>query len=310
MTLPAPDRRQILFGLSAAGITLAEMSSAASAGAAQATPRIDHSVHEGLQHSMQRCRFGAIHYRFVEPLRAPTALPVLCLHASPASSIGFASFLPLMGTDRLAIAPDNPGFGLSDRPPHPSTISDFAAAIWDLMDALRIARVDLVGSNTGAATAVEMARQRPKAVHRIVLDSALMFTPQDVARYETMLAGSVPTDLDSAAASIAESWKKFASKRDGLSDDVAWQLFWEMNRDPLHRGWGHDAAFAYDFPKALRELRQPILVLSLKDGMSAITERVRGFAPNVQIKDLPWSGYPFTTHAAEVAALTRAHLDG
>jgi pimeloyl-ACP methyl ester carboxylesterase len=302
-----PDRRQMLFGLAAAGLALTETS--AEAAVTASAPVAGGAAANSLQHDMQPCRFGAIHYRFVKPARPTKAVPMLCLHASPASAIGFADFLPLMGTDRLAIAPDNPGFGLSDRPSTPSTIADFAGAIWDLMDALKIKTVDLVGSNTGSATAVEMALQRPAAVRRIVLHTAPMFTPQEVAGYQSRLSTSASPDLEAAAASLPERWKKFAPLRVGLSDDVAWQLFWEMNRDPIHRSWGHDAAFAYDFAGALRQVRHPVLILNPQDGMSAVTARAKGVRPNIAVMDLPWSGYPFTTYAVETAGLIRQHLD-
>lgn len=310
MTAPTPDRRQIVFGLATAGLALSGASIATAALATEQAAMPGAGVSgSGLQHSMRPCRFGAIHYRFVEPLRATRATPVLCLHASPASSVGFSDFLRQLGTDRLAMAPDNPGFGLSDRPSTKSTIADFAAAIWDMADSLRIQSVDLVGSNTGSCTAVEMARQRPAAVRRIVMHAAPMFTPKEIAGLEAKLVGSVPEDIESAAAGIPERWKKFAAFRQGLSDDVAWQLFWEMNRDPTHRGWGHDAAFAYDFAGDLQKLRQPILVLNPMDDMSPVTGRARGLAPNIQVMDLPISGNLFSVHAAETAKLVRAHLD-
>lgn len=310
VTAPTPDRRQMVLGLATAGLAMAAGSATAEPGPAQAAEQASGPRPAGLQHSMRPCRFGAIHYRFVEPPRGTVAVPLLCLHASPASSIGFADFLPVMGSDRLTIAPDNPGFGLSDRPSKPSTIADFAGAIWDLVDALGIRQVDLIGSNTGAVTGIEMTRQRPKAVRRIVLHTAPMFTPQEIAAYHVRLAGSVPPNIEVAAAEIPERWKKFAPFRSGLSDDIAWQLFWEMNRDPTHRGWGHDAAFAYDFAGALRQTRHPILVLNPAGDMAAVTARARGIAPNIQVMDLSMPGYLFSTHAKETAALVRAHLDG
>lgn len=306
MIAPTADRRQIVFGLATSGLAMAEGAGVVASRPAQASmPRV-----AGLQHSMRACRFGAIHYRFVEPLHGTGAVPMLCLHASPASSIGFSDFLPLMGTDRLAIAPDNPGFGLSDRPSKPSTIADFAGAIWDLVDSLGIKQVDLVGSNTGAVTSIEMTRQRPQAVRRIVLHTAPMFTPQEIAAYHVRLAGAVPATIEIAAAEIPERWKKFAPFRNGMSDDIAWQLFWEMNRDPTHRGWGHDAAFAYDFEGTLRQTRHSILVLNPADDMASVTARARGIAPNIRVIDLPSSGYLFSVNAKETAALVRAHLDG
>lgn len=289
------DRRQMLAGFTAVPFALT-----AGKVTAQALP--------ALQNGMVPCRFGQVHYRVARPAKPGPYPPLLCLHASPGSGIGFANFLPLMGEDRTALAMDNPGFGLSDRPASPSTIADFAGAAGDLIDALGFRQVDLLGSHTGSATAVELARQRPKTVRRVVLHSALMFTPQEIADYEQKLEGSVPDTLDAAAARLPDLWKRFGKFRADLGDTAAWQLFWEMNRDPLHMGWGHDAAFAYDFPAALRQVRQPILILNPKEGLSPITARARGFAPNISMIDLPYADGLFSAHAADVAPPIRRFL--
>lgn len=261
-------------------------------------------------HDMVQGRFGAVHYRYGGAGRTSGRTPVLCLHASPGSGMGFTNFIREMGKDRLTIAADNPGFGLSDRPPHPSTIPDFAGAMSDLIDQLGLKQIDLVGSHTGSATAVELARQRPDAVRRIVLHSALMFTPQEIAGYKARLEGSVPETLDAASDRLPGLWRKFDRFRRELGEAAAWQLFWEMNRDPTHSGWGHDAAFAYDFAATLQKLRVPILVLNPKEGLSPITARARGLAANVNVLDLPFGDGLFSGHADEIVPIIRSHFDG
>jgi pimeloyl-ACP methyl ester carboxylesterase len=260
-------------------------------------------------HDMAQGRYGAIHYRYHGPEKASQMTPVLCLHASPGSGIGYANFIKEIGTDRLAIAADTPGYGLSDRPLRPPTIADFAGAMSDLIDRLGLAQVDLVGSHTGSATAVELARQRPDAVRRIVLHSALMFTPQEIADYKARLEGSVPETLEAAADRLPALWRKFERFRHELGEAAAWQLFWEMNRDPTHMGWGHDAAFAYDFAANIRELRLPVLVLNPKEGLSPITARARGLSPNIDVVDLPFGDGLFSGHAADITPMIRAHFD-
>ncbi|MEJ6009511.1 alpha/beta fold hydrolase [Novosphingobium aquae] len=301
MNLPELGRRAFLGAVTAttAAGALAVSSASAATGACGASSG----------HDMVQGRFGAIHYRYARPARASGKTVLLCLHASPGSGIGYTNFLAEMGKDRLTIAPDNPGFGLSDRPRDRSTIEGFAGAMSDLLRALGIDKVDVVGSHTGSATAVELARQRPDAVGRIVLHSALMFTPQEIADYKKRLERSVPETLDAAADRMPELWRRFARFRSELGDTAAWQLFWEMNRDALHSGWGHDAAFAYDFAANIRKLRQPILVLNPKEGLSPITARARGLMPNMVVTDLPWSEGLFSGHAAEISPLIRDHLD-
>lgn len=304
MTADAVDRRHLLAGMAVAGLSV-------SGGGVQASEAGQAlvSAPAGVQQDMVPCRFGVIHYHFVKPAKPTGKLPVLCFHASPGSGLGFTRFLPILGNDRMVIAADNPGFGLSDRPQQPSTIADFAGAMGDLMDALNLKQVDLVGSHTGSATAVELTGQRPGAVRRLVLHSAPLFTSQEIADYKVRLAGSHPESLDQAAAQLPDLWSKFARMRNELGDDLAWKVFWEMNRDPLHRGWGHDAAFAYDYAGGLKQVRQPTLILNPQESMSPVTARARGMAPNIQVVDLPWTGGLFSLHAQDVAPLVRAHLD-
>lgn len=301
MSIPELGRRDFLGAVSAATAASALAGPSASAATGARGPTSGHDMVQG--------RFGAIHYRYAKPARASRKVPLLCLHASPGSGIGYANFLSDMGKGRLTIAPDNPGFGLSDRPQDHSTIEGFAGAMSDLLRALGLGRVDVVGSHTGSATAVELARQGPDAVQRIVLHSALMFTPQEIADYKKRLEGSVAETFDAAADRMPDLWRKFGRFRRELGDAAAWQLFWEMNRDALHSGWGHDAAFAYDFARNIRQLRQPILVLNPKEGLSPITARARGLMPNIAVTDLPWGDGLFSGHAADIAPLIREHLD-
>ena len=93
----------------------------------------------------------------------------MCFHASPLSGQSYEHFLEIIGQDRLAIAPDTPGYGMSDAPDQPINISDYAAAMVHLLDKLGITETDLMGYATGSFIAAELARQRPDMVRRILL---------------------------------------------------------------------------------------------------------------------------------------------
>jgi pimeloyl-ACP methyl ester carboxylesterase len=214
-----------------------------------------------------------------------------------------------MGTDRLAIAPDTPGYGLSDRPAAPATIEDYAAAMSDLCDGLGLEKIDLMGNHTSSSTAVELARQRPNLVRKIVINSALMYTPEDRARYRATMPSRAPATREAAAAAMPELWKYLRALRSDLSEEDAWALFWDMNRDPTHRAWGYAASFEYDFEKALAQTRQPILILNTHDELFEITARAEGVIPNARIQELKWESGTFTVHAEEVAAIIRAFMD-
>lgn len=119
------------------------------------------------------CRYGQMHLRsaFAANGGFDEQTTLVCLHPVPMTSRVFEPFLRLMGGDRSAYAPDLPGFGASDGPTE-LRLEDHAAAIGDVIDHLRLRRVDLLGHESGAAVAAELAIARPTQVRRVVLVGA------------------------------------------------------------------------------------------------------------------------------------------
>jgi pimeloyl-ACP methyl ester carboxylesterase len=301
MSLNQVSRRHMLCGLGAAGLGFSKPGFANSLAKRPAL-----RILEGFEPG----RFGQVHYRFQKPLAKSHKVPLLCLHASPGSSIVYLDFLAQMGTDRLAIAADTPGYGLSDHTPNPPTIGDFADAMCDLLDGLGLTRIDLLGNHTSSATAVELAIRRPDLVRRVVIHSALMFTPEDRNAYRAKMANVAPPDLETALSRLPERWRALRKIRPEWSEERAWAMLWETSRDPMHVGWGYTASFDYDFAPAFMQLQQPALVLNPKDELFEITSRARGLNPKAQVKDLPWSSGSFAAHCGDLASEVRRFLDG
>jgi pimeloyl-ACP methyl ester carboxylesterase len=98
--------------------------------------------------------------------------PVLLLHQTPRSWDEYRDVLPLLGRRFRAIAMDTVGFGDSQPLPwRDNSIERWAAAAFDLLDALALTRVAVVGHHTGAVIAMEMAASRPDRVAALVLSS-------------------------------------------------------------------------------------------------------------------------------------------
>jgi poly(3-hydroxyoctanoate) depolymerase len=70
---------------------------------------------------------------------------------------------------RELIAFDPPGAGLSQRPPFPLRMKGLAEVVRELLDALELERVDVLGYSFGGAIAQELARRAPDRVRRLVL---------------------------------------------------------------------------------------------------------------------------------------------
>lgn len=116
-------------------------------------------------------RFGQLHVTAAYPASGgfDEATPLLCLHAEGGTGADFNRAAALLGADRSVYAPDLPGSGHSDAGSARPTIADLAQGVVDLIDELRLRRVDLVGCGRGALVAYELAAGRPKEVRRLVV---------------------------------------------------------------------------------------------------------------------------------------------
>lgn len=94
---------------------------------------------------------------------------VLMLHETPRSACSFAPLAAKLGKRFHCIAPDTPGFGMSDPLPPDATMEDLAALMVELLDRLQIDRAHLIGFHTGNKIAAAMAAHHPDRVGDVVL---------------------------------------------------------------------------------------------------------------------------------------------
>ncbi|MCR1783749.1 alpha/beta hydrolase [Nocardioides carbamazepini] len=143
-----------------------------------------------------RLPWGQVHLRRAGEPDAPALVMV---HQSPLSSATFeAAVEPLAALGLQVIAPDTPGFGMSDPTPEPWAIPEYAAGLWQLVDGLGLGDVVLLGQHTGAVVASEAAIQRPDRVKGLVLQGLPIYSEAERAEkkagyappYEPALDGS------------------------------------------------------------------------------------------------------------------------
>ena len=104
-------------------------------------------------------RWGArqVHYR-----RVGSGPLVILFHQSPLSSRDMLATMERWKAHFTCIAPDSPGFGLSDPlGVKAATMSDFADAAIEFMDALGIERAAVYGFHTGAMISGAIAAAYP-----------------------------------------------------------------------------------------------------------------------------------------------------
>ncbi|MBL8628019.1 MAG: alpha/beta fold hydrolase [Rhodospirillaceae bacterium] len=252
-------------------------------------------------------RFGQMHVRMAGN-QAAAKRPLLCFHLSPVSGVIYEKWIDEMGRDRLALAPDTPGYGMSDAPATPPAIADYAAAMGDVADALKLSAFDVMGYHTGSKIAVEIARQRPRQVKHLILMSAPIYTEDDLKRQH--IVNSIP-DVDSEGHFLTDAWKtlvQFQDKRANLHDTM--KQFPDHLRGGEKRGWGHRAAFSYTYPDTIIDVTAPILVFNPDDDLRDYTPRITPYLKNGRVKDLPgWSHQLLDLSTTEMAQMVRAFLD-
>jgi pimeloyl-ACP methyl ester carboxylesterase len=94
--------------------------------------------------------------------------PILFLHGGG----GFNErqpFVAPLSEKRRFVAPAHPGFGTSSLPEWLDSTDDIAHLYLELMDVLKLDRVDLVGCSIGGWIAAEMATKAPERFSRVVL---------------------------------------------------------------------------------------------------------------------------------------------
>lgn len=110
---------------------------------------------------------GRIRLCVVEAGEGP---PVLAIHGLGGTKGSFLPTVQALADRHRTIAFDLPGFGDSDKPIGAAYDAGFFAdACIDLLDALELDRVHLIGNSLGGRVALEVALRRPDRVNRLVL---------------------------------------------------------------------------------------------------------------------------------------------
>jgi len=180
------------------------------------------------------CRFGQLHVRTAFPATGgfDEQVTLFCLHADQSSSRAFARFLPEIADVRSVYAPDLPGLGESDPSPNCS-VGEASGAISDLADDLRLRQIDLLGINSGARAALDLAATRPDLVRRLVLAGVAavdgipavkqptlvmrtrLETPDDIAKLKGALPNGKFVDVEDYATDLFAAAPKTLAKQIG-----------------------------------------------------------------------------------------------
>jgi pimeloyl-ACP methyl ester carboxylesterase len=123
------------------------------------------------------------------------AVPVILIHGFGASNWCWRHTIGPLSARRWVLAPDLPGFGLSDKPAgFDYGLSGYARFIVSFMDAMGIGRAVLVGNSMGGGVAVSAALSAPDRVAGLVLIDSLGYYRRSFQLYR-LVALPVVRDL-------------------------------------------------------------------------------------------------------------------
>lgn len=242
-------------------------------------------------------RWGArqVHYR-----RAGTGPVVILFHQSPLSSVDMIATMQRWARHFTCIAPDSPGFGLSDpMGVKQAQMSDFADAAIEFMDALGIERAAVYGFHTGAMISGAIAAAYPARIVCGAANGYVMMSEGEkldiVEHYLPAFApawdGSHLTWLWSRMReqTIFFPWyaKSLAARLQGNvpPPEVLHRGLLDFMRSGDHYRVGYRAAFLMRSDIALRDMRTPMLVTAYDtDVLSTHLPRIRNASDSVTVR--------------------------
>lgn len=273
---------------------------------------------------------GTVHYR-----TAGDGPPLLLLHPNTYSSEMWLGVIPILAARYRVIAPDRIGHGYSD--PMPSTFriqydlekgTDFGSSVYpyedflnadlNLLDALGIDRLTIVGQSTGAHLAMEIAIARPERVKRLVLMSNSDWTDREQRLEIARDIISQPATRRFDGSHLLEIWhrkQRWASTR--TTPEIMHRVgLWAILSMDTWQTLSPSVILHYETSERVTHLRQPVLFLDgeLDHQQGIHARRQRALLPPATpslLDVVEGAGYLFALEDPEaVAGKILAYLSG
>lgn len=257
-------------------------------------------------------RYGQLHVHNAIPPGGgfDEGTSLLCLHATPRSGSSMLPLLSLMGMDRSVYAPDLPGYGNSDAPPTRPSIADYANVIGDFCTTMRFRQLDVLGYQTGALVAAEVAMALPAVVRRVVLVGVPV---PDEAERDGFRRAPWPVAPSADGAHLLVEWNR---TRSAVHEGTALQTVACGFADKLANGplawWGMHAVMQYPAAERLRLITQSTLLIRSREGRGLDGARARELLPKARSVEQAqvYGSDLFESAATELSSVLREFLRG
>jgi pimeloyl-ACP methyl ester carboxylesterase len=183
----------------------------------------------------------------------------LLLHQSPLSSTQFERVMPALAAEGFdVLAPDMPGFGMSDAAPDGASLRDYAAVIPAALAVLGCTRADIVGHHTGAVLAAVFAAEQPQAVSRLILNGFPLLGQAERDHFASFYFG--PKEPKADGSHLLVAWQNRLRSTPGWTDI---NLMHRYTVEALHRGDTNWKAFPLVIGADLHDVLQRLQVRTL-----------------------------------------------
>ncbi|MBA3264595.1 MAG: alpha/beta fold hydrolase [Thermoleophilaceae bacterium] len=238
--------------------------------------------------------------------------PVVLLHGWPTSSFLWRDVMPAIARAHRVIAPDLPGFGVSDKPT--GVRYDFAffeRALDGLLAKLGIESVGLAAHDLGGPIGVHWALDRPERVTGLALLNTLVYPQFSPTVMEFVKALTTPglreqaTSPEALAAAVRLGLADESKATDDLIAAVCAPFADETARRALaDAGVGLDLEGFADIERRLPELRTPVRIIygeqdQILPDVPDTAARVARDLPQARITALPQCGHFLQEEAPE-----------
>jgi pimeloyl-ACP methyl ester carboxylesterase len=201
--------------------------------------------------------YGQMHFREAGNPGAPV---LLLLHQSPSSSAMYERLMERLADRFYLLAPDTPGFGLSDPlPVAMPSIEGYASAINELLKALDITHLGVFGHHTGAAIAVQLAFDKPGKIAAMALSGPTLLSDEQRELLPTL---AQPVTPQADGSHLLQLWQRFRDK----DPQAPLALLEREMYSALTCGDSYLASYqavcAHDFAGQLQTIRCPALVFA------------------------------------------------
>jgi len=221
--------------------------------------------------------------------------PLLLIQGLGYGGRGWGPVLEPLAEDFTVAVFDNRGFGASDVPPGPYSVTELAEDARAVLDAAGVERTHVVGASLGGMVAQELALAHPERIDRLVLACT---TPGGVAAYP-MPPETVSLMLEAPTMAPDVALRRFVEN--ALGDRTSEELIehivaYRSANPPELGGWQSQAAAGalHDALDRIGEIGSPTLVVhGTKDAVvdprnaDLLAERI----PNARLELLPGCGH-------------------